>query len=801
MTSLSSTCLYTISRDRKLRIWSVPSNTCLETIQLPQNPTTMEIVPSTSSNDFEREDSREPSLLSSDPIPLMRLFSNGNGSSSMQYLLVHVPTSQVQTSFFILYSLTFDDRGRLTSISPILEKPCDFGMDTPSSTSYLGDFRVLPSQTAEKTLWTLWNENGQTIVRYSKLDLESSSEALALPDPNDSLASLFPPAHESWHTVKLSPHQTNHSLDIPAAAFDRAYQALRSDLDPANLSTPELAHQVTLCAKEACVDSFVEHLFHPGRYPTSAINAALLTYVKGLSRASPRLRIHSRSDGLSSLAQQLLDVVGSQLALQEDPMTGALKEDEFIKAYKLEHMKLLALAEENKRNAKQPLALGEAASHELLILARGAIAAPVDTTWPVAITHDDKAAVRTPLEPGSTAGVAAVYKLALHTIADLRKIDSFALASFEDSAIQSVSNPATIAIEDIASEIFQDIYENMVDEQMQLAFSAQLKQIQQSTSHLMQASGDQSSPAAFARLLLTAINSLTSSSKDEPKTKQAQTSVFGQVGLSGLIVDDSTEDIEGRYEQALALLLVVLFIQHGLAEPPTPSGEGDEDQNVLVSDEESLELLSRSLEVFKGFATAKWLANSNIAVTDLKLELSDAEDNSADDLMLRLQDMRFRGSTSSEVSARPESLLSTLLDCADDDTLGAISHAQGLKAASQAFLHRLGLLDWEEVSSATLAPIVTTLVGQELNAEALSLVSRTPERDEDAALLHLRGLIACRGGDIEGAIAFFDKVASAICKQKGSRLLHEHRILTCLAPRYGRCVTGYLDASCQRCRL
>lgn len=68
MASLSSTCLYTISRDRKLRIWSIPSNVCLETIQLPANPTIMEIVPSTSSNGFEREKSESPSLLPSTPM-------------------------------------------------------------------------------------------------------------------------------------------------------------------------------------------------------------------------------------------------------------------------------------------------------------------------------------------------------------------------------------------------------------------------------------------------------------------------------------------------------------------------------------------------------------------------------------------------------------------------------------------------------------------------------------------------------------------------------------------------------------
>lgn len=766
MTSLSSTCLYTISRDRKLRIWSIPSNTCLETLQLPQNPTTMEIVPSITSAELERENSREPSLLSSVPIPLMRLFPNGGGSGTSQYLLVHIPTSQVQTSFFILYSLTFDDRGRLLAISPVLEKPCDFGMDDPSSTSYLGDFQVLPGKSGKHVLWTLWNESGQTLVRYSNLDLSPSSDALALPDPDETMASLFPPVSESWHLVSPSLHQINHSLDITAAAFDRAYAALRSDLDSANLSTPELAHQITLCAKEACVDSFIEQLFCPGRYPTSAISAALLSYIKTLTRTLPRLRLPTRPNGPVSLAQQILDVVGSQIGLQEDTMTGALKEDEYIKAYKLELMKVLALAEENKRSAKQPLSLGVSVTRDLLVFAKGAVASPVETAWPVAITQlSDNQSIRTPLEMEIVPAVAAFYKLARDTTSHLRKVDSFMLATFEDAAARAVTNSATVAIEDIATDIFQDIYESLIDEETHLDFSAQVKQIHLTWQQLAASSSNGVTSPSLASLALLAIKSLAGSPVASSARGNNGSTIFGQTGLAGLVIDNASEDLHIRYDQSLSLLIVTLFLQHGMAEPPSPeTEESDEDQDNLISDEESLELLSQALDTFKGFTIANWLANHNLAITDLKLELSDAEEDTADDLMTRLRDMRFQGSALPGNFARPESVLASLLDSASDDILDALDKARSLSAASQAFLHSLGLLGWEQLSAGTLAPIVSSLIAQQQGAEASLLVSRTPERDEDAALLHLQGLIACRKGDIDGALLSFNKVAAAVCK-------------------------------------
>lgn len=725
----------------------------------------MEIIPSTSTNGFEREDSAAPSLMSSTPIPLMRLFNASTGDASKQHLLVHIPSHQVQTSFFILYALAFSDRGRLVSISPVLEKPCDFAVDAPSSTSYLCDFQVLPGTSGQHVLWTLWNENGQTIVRYSDLEMNPSGEPLALPDPNDTMASVFPPTLDTWHLVSLSPHQTNHSLDIPSAAFDRAYVSLRNELDSANLSTPELAHQVTLCAKEACIDSFVDHLFHPGHYPTSAISAALFSYVKTLTqRGSSSLRIPSRTDGSVSLAQQILDVVGSQLALQEDPMTGALKEDEYIKGYKLEHMKLLALAEDNKRNAKQPLALGVSGTRDLLVFAKAAIAAPVATSWTKAIVAPTPVPHKTPFASEQFTSMAALYRLALNITTELRKMAPLLYASFEESAVQAVTSPATAAIEDISAELFQDIYETVIDDTTQLAFSAQLKEVDQSRHLGSLAIGDGESSSSLAGLLIHAIASLTASVEGNKSANSKPSSLYASASLAGLVVDDSTEDISGRYEQALSFFVLAVFIQHGLAEPPSSNEDSEDEQDVLISDDESSEILSRAWEVLKGFALAKWLAQHNVATTDLKLELSDVDDDSGDDLMLRLKEMRFKGPSSSTVTARPESILSRLLDCADDETVGAISHTSSLDEASSVFLHRLGFVDWQELSASTLAPISAILLQQGLDTEAMSLISRSPEREEDAALLHLQALIACRKGDIDDAVRAFDKVAAAICR-------------------------------------
>lgn len=697
----------------------------------------------------------------------MRLFSANKGNATHQHLLVHVPTHQVQTSFFILYSLTFDDKARLVSISPVLEKPCDFAIDTPSSTSYLGDFQVLSGSEGQQVLWTLWNESGQTVVRYSNLEMSPSAEPLALPDPNDSMASIFPPLLDTWHLVALSPHQTNHSLDIPSAAFDSAYTALRSELDAANLSTPELAHQVTICAKEACIDSFIERLFHPGRYPTSAISAALLSYVKTLTSkataSTSSLRIPFRSDSSTSLAQQLLDVVGSQLALREDPMTGALKEDEYIKAYKLEQMKLLALAEENKRVAKQPLAFGVGSAEELLVFAKGAIASPVAMSWTKAIVTSDVAPLQTlhASEPGQA--VSALYRLAWRTTSELQKLDPTSLAAFEESTVQAMTNPATSALEDVSAELFADVFENVIDDNVQMSFSAALKEVDQARQGVSNIISSGQSLSGLAALVMRAMASLTAS-KETEGTRRKTSSLFSSTSLAGLVVDTSTEDIHARYQLSLALFVLALFIQHGLAEPPTSSSQDANDEDVLISDEEALDILGRAWELMKGFSIIHWLANHNLATTNLQVELSDVGDNSGDDLMLLLKNMRFKGSVSDIAAVQPESVLSKLLDSADDATMEALTKGSKLDNVSEIFLHRLGLLDWEELSAPALAPIAATLLQQGLDQESLALILRIPEREEDAALLHLQALIACRSGDVDSALRLFDKVAAAICK-------------------------------------
>ena len=773
----------------------------------------MEIVPARIGNEDGGEGpASTAALLLPNPRKLIRFVPSlreRNGISAEEdqtslqpHLLVYIPTSNVQTSFFILYSLTVDMDGNLTSITPIAEKPCDFAIETASSSfssssisSQLCDFLLLPPLSGgQPTLWTVWNENGQAVLRFSALSLAfdaliTSGNGSEGDDAGDGIAVQVagsPPS--SWTTVSPSPSQLNTSLDAASESFDERFAQFHAqailDGQAESCAPYETIASLILQAKHAVGSSFLSHIFHPGRYAASDIVSALLAYVRQVPKSQQNLSALPEGGGgggggSTSLAQQALDVVGCSLTVLTDAQTGALQEQEYLKAVKLEWLRFLALCEERRRDAGVPVALalcgrgsGQDAYTEdlegVMVLAKGAVGMPAKKDSVLLLSDAAKSengkgaanvipeAADSPKRPKYLfLASIALFKSLFRK--DAASTKSAVLAEFEDAAREAVTTSLEITREDVAASIYERFLEPFVDDALHMAVSDAVERV------AGQGSLCDTFLAAFQILFSRdGTPDLHTDHMEEEASDVPQSAL-----LQALLVDLSSIPVFARYELSLALFLLVLFVQGEMLHPDSGS-----DRGAIVSEEEMSEVLEVAFESLRSCSTGKWIAEHNLAMTDLEYRLPQSGaiggGDATGDLMDRLQSLQVQSPTAIKRRAqRP--VCSVLAGLATHPrfspslSLSSIG-PNAFSQASQSFIGLLGFLSPAGLDDDHAAHIVASLKDHHFSSEALAVINMLTARDENAALLHLHAVIAAEKNDIGTAEKAFVKVAGAICE-------------------------------------
>ena len=766
--------VFAVSRDRKLRAWSLASHTCIETVQLPSTSQTMDIVPvdalgnavvtQSSSASAAENGTSATSLLAPTPRTLLRFIPSPSTEAEQSHLLlVYVPTSHVQTSFFILYAIVLDSSDNLASITPVSEKPCDFALEA-NSTCTLVDFAYSPGS---GQLWTLWSEDGQSIVRYSGLDAQASSGSSA----DAGVADTSSP----WRTVLPSVRtQESLSLDTPAALFEQTLQALHATHQTAlaaaaaaaieggtQRSAAEQAYQLTVLARQAAASSFLAHIFRPGRYPLSSVSSALIAYLQSAKKASPELRVPSRRT--ATLAQQALDAVGAGVHPAQDPATGALMEREYAKLYKMEWMRFLALAEEARREAVLPLTLlvrSSAGSQQddLLVASRGGMAAVARGDGLVGVwqgaDHNDGAVDS---DANAVFGIATL----LHG-----RLDGAVAEECERAIVQAATSPLSTSLEDCTAEIYETGLEAHVHDQLANEITAQLSSMQVASavrSALASLSGSSSSDGERAADV----------EMEHDESSGTRTNALTQA----LQVDLASASLVARYHLSIRLFMLLLFVQGEMLHPdPSLSissdlaGDGAASSG-HISEHDLADILAAALDVVKTLSVAHWTSVHSLQMTDLDVHLSDPsiDEEASDEVLQRLvgglqmhAKGRGNGQKQHQSAQDHRSVLAVLMGSTADQTGGF----SGLANSAVAYLQQAGFLGSPDagLSSAQASLLAWTLLRQEYGSEPLQIIDMQPEREEDAALLHIRGCIAAQRGYVEEAELCFSKAAGAICE-------------------------------------
>ena len=727
----------------------------------------------------QQQQSSAVSLLPAQPRPLLRLFSLPD-SRQEAYMLVYIPTSHVQTSFFILYALIYDANGNLQTLSPLLEKPCDFALEAQSSCQ-LCDFGYAASTS---TLWTVWTENGQAVVRYSSLNAQQdSSRALALrqtsPDPDTTISEITGP----WYRVLPSLVQQPLPLEQPASLFDSTLSHLHSALQDqlaeqdSRPSAVEAAHQLTILTRQAAISSFLQHLFYPGRSPTSSIQNALHRYLQNLKSA----HVPDRRD--STLAQQVLDAVAVTLQVQQDPQTGALLEKEYVKQVRLEWLRFLALAEEGRREAVLPLGLHITAAGEVIVLLRSGLGLASRTDPVARLVHlidaerEDLDMAVLAADQAVAGNVKAVVEAGriLHS-----SMDAQCLSTFSETVGKAAMSPLDVSLLDLATGIYDEILESQIDDDLVSGLTSKLAEVQ-SQQHLLP-----TLTAIFLRLLQPSQEGSNEMDEEEIEHKDSE-----QIAGSALLaVDLASSSIIARHSLCMQAFMLLVFVAGEMLHPDAASWPEDV-ADAPLAEADVVDTIHQALGCVRTLSIAKWLTEHNTSMTDIDAGLgSEDETTGADGIMKRLSGLQMRQSMSPKSAAaiQPHSVLQIL---ADSEAFCPQKPAR-LSERTSSLLADLGILvDGTPLDEEHAAILAAALQSDGRLSEALLLIDMLPEKNEDAALLHIKATIAADRGDIALAGQCVSRVAAAICQFPF--YCDRARLTGC--KRCGRCQSSELKAT------
>jgi hypothetical protein len=207
-----------VSRDHKLRIWSVYSKSLVKTIDLPF-----------ADDDSQTRSSRQrepPSLLPPEPRGLVRVFEAPPDIEFAAFALVWAS----ERAAFVLYGLDAASDGTLRSCEPIGERPAPSTM--LSGGGNLRDFVV-----SGMDIWAVWERGGEGETWRGRLPIASEEDE----------------AEEQVAWTRVSARERPHWR---VEHFD----AMLTD------------------ESRSVTEVFVEHLFYPGRYAPSALERALQEY-------------------------------------------------------------------------------------------------------------------------------------------------------------------------------------------------------------------------------------------------------------------------------------------------------------------------------------------------------------------------------------------------------------------------------------------------------------------------------------------------------------------------------------------
>lgn len=365
---VGNTMAFAASRDRKLRVWNLLTDSCIRTIDLPlqmdspvSNETRLVIATDESSSATEGSDTL--TYFSSVSRPFVKVFapSRDDRDGHALYVLVYVPASPPSGNFFSLYGVELEDSkgssGGLGEVTLLWQKRCD--AETRGRNVELRDVVFTPQGEHGDgwVMWALWDGGVGPVLKYAKVGVEAANAD----ESSISIRSMAEDlSKDDWRTV----------------SSERIYRPLHGEDFEATL---EATKEVVDAA-----DIFLDRVLEPGRFSEATLRLALSTY-----KEVPMSSNHPPSTLFASLREEVASVVASNCQLENDPRTGGPMYEKLYASRVREWMRFVGLAEQIETAARWPIGLslpassfdGSRVSSEAnvpLVISRDTIALPVN---------------------------------------------------------------------------------------------------------------------------------------------------------------------------------------------------------------------------------------------------------------------------------------------------------------------------------------------------------------------------------------------------------------------------------------
>ncbi|EJU06460.1 hypothetical protein DACRYDRAFT_113162 [Dacryopinax primogenitus] len=318
---------FTVSRDRRLRVWHLPSSTCVRTEELPSSPTAVAL-------EASPQKRRPLPLLPAESRRLVRFLPplpNAPAHARTSRVLVFLPTPSDPTSagYFTLFELHLS-HGHVHSVPILGQKPAS----EQSAGADIRDFCVEKGR-----LYVLWDQGGRTLLESTPLEFGELAQSRSTAKWTSAIMPEEPDMH------------SGHSLYRPSSS---------STSEEDDQMLPSLIHM------------YSSPLTTPGLFSPLALRAALREYTSQLLSDLPQDEVlpPTLSEKYESSLQGIIAGVGCAVPLERDGETGLWKWDAQREGVRREWERFGAIAVELERAGRVPLSLGTGREGEVLVLER-----------------------------------------------------------------------------------------------------------------------------------------------------------------------------------------------------------------------------------------------------------------------------------------------------------------------------------------------------------------------------------------------------------------------------------------------
>ncbi|SJX60691.1 related to nuclear pore complex protein Nup160 [Sporisorium reilianum f. sp. reilianum] len=758
---------FAASRDRKLRVWNLLTDSCIRTIDLPlqmesaaSNEKQLVVVEDDSPSTLEASETQ--AYFSTVSRPFVKVFTPGSDDKDgyALYVLAYIPASPPSGNFFALYGVELEDTkgssGGLGEVTLLWQKRCD--ADTRGRNVELRDVVFTPQGERGDgwVMWALWDAGAGPVLKYAKVGVEAAN-------PDESSMSLRSVAEDlskdDWRTV----------------SSERVYRPLHGEDFEATL---EATKEVIDAA-----DIFLDRVLEPGRFSEATLRLALSTYKEVASSSA-----HQASTLFASLRDEVASVVASGCHLENDPRTGGPMYEKLYASRVREWMRFVGLAEQIETAARWPIGLslpGSSFDGEAivpLVIGRDTIALPVNEDEASIVERLQRTLFASSSKPRSGAALAA------DSASEERALLIHAADSHPTNILPTLGRTSATVAEvltlvesasDLAAcftapelEAFAAGLQNLLSEPLTVSVKEAIADV---WSNNFASLGGEEASEIVARIAsdlgasldstLTDMAVLLSETASHVDELVSASSIASTDLGSALTADALIQTLASRHRLAVSFMLLLTAL-------------AAEDKMADVVENESRQIAA-ALSIFQSLGAALQLARTD-ATIQVAGSIADAAET--DSIVAKLNQMSVAGRKSRELHHFTAPTL--LHQCVCDEVLstakasgqtGALSLS--VKWAVLSGLWSLGLTDLRETLSAEAKPLLPYLTDRHTAVAFAVLVQGYPlaaetllaSFPETPAGEYVRARALVQMQRLDDASASFDKVVSALELPSSSR--------------------------------